>query len=429
MRSDKSQNNLFLKYMDFSINSSQNQSEYMNVMVNVCSTMLNLLKHENLIIDLNYNPSEFWPKAKNKTVAFVDGGLARNNLFNSSPLAIRAGSYVVNKKLKEEAFDTNLKFVLNLFDKQNELFDFIEDESFESLMLTKKKDAARIITEAGQLVNHILTKRKIDLLFLHGPIQAVLTPFVQEGFPPFTNLAIQSIIPSYKKKNMSVDDRHFINVYHECIKLIKNAPYPIYGVLETAISSAYTRNLLYAFKTKGVISQKDYDETINVIKEYRITDNNIFEVILKKNQALKPLEIQKQFYGSKIIQKSRWDEKIIEYPNVFVGFIKVNDFQSPIRIESYNYPKNLINDFSYILAVSKLLPSYSYPVGLHVVDRFVKIPQWMKKASKNYWSTHALKSVMNNQKLGPNSLVLKYISNKNRTWANRPKKSGGRVEK
>jgi len=228
---------------------------------------------------------------------------------------------------------------------------------------------------------------------------------------------------------MSIDDRHFINVYYECIKLIKNAPYPIYGVLETAISSAYTRNLLYAFKKKGLLSQKDYDETINVIKEYRITDNNIFEVILKKNQALKPLEIQKQFYGSKIIQKSRWDEKIIEYPNVFVGFIKVNDFQSPIRIESYNYPKNLVNDFSYILAVSKLLPSYSYPVGLHVVDRFVKIPQWMKKASKNYWSTHALKSVMNNQNKGPNSLVLKYISNKNRTWANRPKNKGGRIEK
>ena len=38
-------------------------------------------------------------------------------------------------------------------------------------------------------------------------------------------------------------------------------------------------------------------------------------------------------------------EKIIEYPNVFVGFIKVNDFQSPIRIESYNYPKNLDKRF------------------------------------------------------------------------------------
>ena len=415
--------------MDFSVNSAQNQSDYMNVMLNVCTTVLNLIKHENLIIDLKYNPSEFWPKAKDKTVAFVDGGLARNNLFNSSPLAIRSGSYVVNKKLKEEVFDTNQKFVLNLFDKKNELFDFIEDESFESLMLTKKKDAARIIIEASELVNHILTKRKIDLCFLHGPIQAVLTPFVQEGFPPFTNLAVQSIIPSYRKKRMSVDDRHFINGYHECIKLIKNASYPIYGVLETAISSAYTRNLLYSFKIKGVISQKDYDETINVIKEYRITDNNIFEVILKKNQALKPIEIQKQFYGSKIIQKSRWDEKIIEYPNVFVGFIKVNDFQSPIRIESLNYPKNLINDFSYILAVSKLLPSYSYPVGLHVVDKFVKIPQWMKKANKNQWSAHALKNFMSSNYKNPNSLVLKYISNKNRTWANRPKNKGARIEK
>ena len=76
--------------MDFSVNSAQNQSDYMNVMLNVCTTVLNLIKHENLIIDLKYNPSEFWPKAKDKTVAFVDGGLARNNLFNSSPLAIRS---------------------------------------------------------------------------------------------------------------------------------------------------------------------------------------------------------------------------------------------------------------------------------------------------------------------------------------------------
>ena len=425
---NKFDNNLFLKCMDFSVNSSQRQSKYMNVMLNVCNTIHNLLKHENLIIDLQYNPTEFWPKAKKKTVAFVDGGLARNNLFNSSPLAIRSGSYIVNKHLKEELFEHYTNVVLNLFDRKNDLYDSIEDELFESLMLTKKKDAARIIIEAAELVNHIITKRRIDLCFLHGPIQAVLTPFVQEGFPPFTNLAVQKIIPTYKK-NLNVDDRHFINVYLECIKLIKNASYPIYGVLETAISSSYSRNLLYAFKNKGIISQKDYDETINIIKEYRITDNNIFEIILEKNQALKPLEIQKQFYGSKIIQKSRWDEKIIEYPNVFVGFIKVNDFQSPIRIETYNYPKNLINDFSYILAISKLLPSYSYPVGLHIVDKLVKIPQWWNKANKKQWQSHALNDFIKSNQKNPNSLILKYITNKNRTWSNRPKNTGARIEK
>ena len=139
-------------------------------------------------------------------------------------------------------------------------------------------------------------------MFFTWPDPSCPYPICTRRFSSFYKLSCSKIIPTYK--NLNVDDRHFINVYLECIKLIKNASYPIYGVLETAISSSYSRNLLYAFKNKGIISQKDYDETINVIKEYRITDNNIFEIILEKNQALKPLEIQKQFYGSKIIQKS-----------------------------------------------------------------------------------------------------------------------------
>ena len=61
---NKFDNNLFLKCMDFSVNSSQRQSKYMNVMLNVCNTIHNLLKHENLIIDLQYNPSNFGQKQK-----------------------------------------------------------------------------------------------------------------------------------------------------------------------------------------------------------------------------------------------------------------------------------------------------------------------------------------------------------------------------
>ena len=36
-------------------------------------------------------------------------------------------------------------------------------------------------------------------MFFTWPDPVVLTPFVQEGFPPFTNLAVQKIIPTYKK--------------------------------------------------------------------------------------------------------------------------------------------------------------------------------------------------------------------------------------
>ena len=44
-----------------------------------------------------------------------------------------------------------------------------------------------------------------------------------------------------------------------------------------------------------------------------------------------------------------WDELIEQYPKIFMGYVKVTDNQAPIRIETLNYPANLISDFSYIL--------------------------------------------------------------------------------
>tara|TARA_Y100001970_G_C14208659_1_gene845589 strand:- start:359 stop:1651 length:1293 start_codon:yes stop_codon:yes gene_type:complete len=417
--------NLFVNYMNNAVHGSPVvQDNFLKVMLNVSRTVLKILKHANLVIDLDYFPSTFWPQNKDKTIAFVDGGLDKSSFLSSAPLTIRAGSYIVNKALNEEFFSQQKNCLVDLYDQKNDLYDFVDDDSFEDLMLNKKKDAARIIFEASTLVNHIQSKRKIDLCFLHGPIEAILTPFTQQGFPPFTKLAVDYIIPFYKKKKLSFEDRHFINVYLECIKFIKKSPFPIYGVVETAVSAAYTKNLLHIYKNKGIISEKDYRETVDTINRYRITDASLFEVILKKNQALKPIEIQKQFYGQKIIQRSIWDEWVEQYPKVFMGYLKATDNQSPIRIETLNYPGNLINDFKYILAVSKLLPNYGYPIGLNVVDRFVKISNWMSKASRNYFTTHLLKKAINNKDKNTVSLALKVLSKKNRAWMNRPNKKG-----
>ena len=77
-----------------------------------------------------------------------------------------------------------------------------------------------------------------------------------------------------------------------------------------------------------------------------------------------------------------------------MGYIKVTDNQCPIRIETLNYPENFIKDYHYILAVSKLLPSYSFPIGLDVVDKFAKIPNWLSKASRNYHTSYLLKKAI-----------------------------------
>ena len=417
----KNNSNLFINFMNKAITASpQVQDNFLKVTNNVANTIYKLLKYGNHIVDLEYIPNDFWIKNKNKTVAFVDGGVDKASIISTAPLSIRAGSYIVNKSKQKELFEENMIFLGDLYDPNNELYEFLEDAHEEEALLSRKKDGARIIFEAATLVKHVLMKQSLDYCFLHGPIQAILTPFTHASFPPFCQFAVENILPFNNNRKLNKDQRHFINIYLECIKFIKKSKFPIWGVVETAVSASYIKNILFINKNKGIISQKDYSQTISVINKYRITDTNLFEIILKKNQGLKPLEIQKQFYGYKLIQKSVWDDVVEQYPNIFMGYIKVTDNQCPIRIETLNYPENFIKDYHYILAVSKLLPSYSFPIGLDVVDKFAKIPNWLSKASRNYHTSYLLKKAIAKRDKNTISLAVKILSKKNRGWSNRP---------
>ena len=118
-------------------------------------------------------------------------------------------------------------------------------------------------------------------------------------------------------------------------------------------------------------------------------------------------------------------------PLVQLGKIRWTHFQvlilviskhhsSPIRIESLSSPKNIKKDYEYILATARLLPNYGFPVGLNVVDKFAKIPNWMSKASRRYYATHLLKQAVKSKDQNTISLAVKILSKKVRSWRNRP---------
>ena len=415
---------LFSKFMSNAVTASPAvQKNFLDVTKSVAETIKKILEDANLIFDVDYKPVEFWTENKNKTSCFVDGGVDRASILSAAPLSIRAGSFIVKPsggQKNRELFEESMVFLGDLYDPKNELYDFDDDDFEEDQMLNKKKDGARIIFEAATLVKHSLLKRKFDYCFLHGPIQATIMPFTVHGFPTFTKFAVENILPFYNKEQLSPEARHFVNVYLECIKYIKKSNFPIYGVVETSTSAPYIKNLLFSYKEKGLISNKDFTKTLSTIKKYKITDSNLFEIILKSGQALKPLEVKKQIGGFKITSGSAWEDKMDEFPKVHIGYIKVSDNQSPVRIESLNYPSDLNLDYKYILAASKLLPNYGFPVGLSVVDKFAKIPNWMGKASRNYYTTHLLKQAVKNKDQNTISLALKVLSKKNRSWINRP---------
>ena len=105
----------------------------------------------------------------------------------------------------------------------------------------------------------------------------------------------------------------------------------------------------------------------------------------------------------------------------FVGYLRTNKHQSPIRIESLNHPKKLKKDYEYILATSKLLPNYGFPVGLDIIDKAARIPSWLGRTAKSYYLKYYLNLAL--QSKDPTTIIsaLKSISDGGRKFKNRPK--------
>ena len=145
---------------------------------------------------------------------------------------------------------------------------------------------------------------------------------------------------------------------------------------------------------------------------------------MKNCQGLKPIEVEKQIPSK---AWGEWQNQMDSFPKVFVGYIKTNKNQSPIRIESLTYPKKLNEDYEYILACSKLLPSYGFPVGLDIVDKAARIPSWLGKTAKGYYLKYYLKIALDGNDKNTITSALKSISHGGRSWQNRPK--AGKVSK
>ena len=338
----KANSSLFIKFVKSAVTASPKvQNNFLDVTAQVALTIQKIIDDANLVVDLDYKGNDFWLKNRCKTSCFIDGGVDRTSIISSAPLSIRAGSYIVKPDAEDkhrEFFEESMVFLGDLYDPKNELYDLSDDDFDEDQMLNKKKDGARIIFEAVTIVKHILLNRKFDYCFLHGPIEATVMPFTVMGFPTFTKFAVENMLPFYNKNKLNAEARHFINVYLEALKYIKQSKFPVYGIVETSNSAPYIKNLLYTYKSKSIISDKDFRNTLSTIKKYKITDSHLLEIILKNGQALKPLEVKKQIKGFSVTSGSAWEDKMESFPSVYIGYIKTTDHSSPIRIESLKSP-------------------------------------------------------------------------------------------
>ena len=437
------------------------QDNYMEVIINLSDKFSNILRKNKFIKKLEYKPKEFWNFKGKKTIYNIDGGQAAVQIPTSAPFGLRVVNYKVkpgDKSNNREDLISDPYVVTDLFDPNSELFDQSDDDGLAD-DLKKMQDGTRIIFEAASALRTGLgqldwpkegkvTPTKNDMIFLHGPMVNPAAGYEVQGdisgkkFPPYSKVTYDYLLPHRKKaelpehrdENPLEKYRKFIPLYCEILKKIKKLDVPVYGCVERPGPAAYgpiTKKLMDNMINKRILKAtdvykntrkpKDPDGMADIIRKFQISDSAFFDYMLDVGEYLDPQEINKQ-------EESKWPIKHWDYeywglgiPKSFSTYLKISENKKPIRIETMEVRNSYVDDLNMVFHSSRLLKSYSFPVGLDIVDKLAKTPDWMKRNIRKNAIMLTLRKAMESGNKRAVAIARKIAVSSDRSFFNRPK--------
>jgi hypothetical protein len=152
--------------------------------------------------------------------------------------------------------------------------------------------------------------------------------------------------------------------------------------------------------------------------KYRLTDPILFSMILSVGEYFGPISVDKQ--GPNHKRPEYWKPKIAQYPPAHVAYMSITADSLPIRIEALNAVAKGARETDLIFHMSRLLPGYAFPVGLDIVDKYAKVPNWMSRSVTAAHATALLKKALRSGDPKIISFAKRVLSTKGRDWLFRP---------
>jgi hypothetical protein len=370
-----------------------------------------------LIKRFDRTAKNFWHAVSGKTVAFIDGGVARIDLPSAAPMGIRVGAYSVkigDETENREAFSTELALVDELYSGEGWSFDDVFEDT------QKMTDAARIIGEASAGLKQLRKNSNLAAVFLHGPLVNPVAPYGTEGFPSFSNEAAQLLFGD-SDRQFSDRERHFVVLYRMILEEIAKQGKPVFGVVERSI--AKRPSVLFAhidaIQDLGSLSPDDAQKIRNDLVSYRLNDAAVMGVMLSPGEYCEPIGIDRQQPSNK--WPMNWYSDIKAYPKALSTYIKSSDEADPFRVETHE--DLAIPDWSLemIFQTARLLPNYGFPVGLDIADKFAKVPNWMSQGIRKEHAVALLRNAMKSGEPKTIEFAKKVLTARGRDWLFRPK--------
>lgn len=92
----------------------------------------------------------------------------------------------------------------------------------------------------------------------------------------------------------------------------------------------------------------------------------------------------------------------------------------PFRVEAFENVADFPALLHLIMHTSRLLPSYGFPVGLDIVDKFAKVPAWMSKGIRGQHQIVLLQKALASNDPAAVSFAKRVLAAKGRDWLFRP---------
>ena len=378
---------------------------------------------------------ETWEKQRGKRIAFLDGGMARiASLPGTDPLALRVGVYAVrpgDRDIDQRENWTLMPYVLGDLTTPAPQ----EGRSHREQPNPKRlQEAARYVLEPLSGLEYLRHHPDVSMLLMHGPL---INQFAQydEGEPNWLPCLKESFLARHEITRLVADTaigpipsigdaslwNQFMAVYGVVSKRTVAHTTPIAGVVERTAGSWLANELLRAFVADGLILDSYRKKVVDdILNKYDISDDFLFGCVLREGEYLTPITL-----GGKNLPRRarpRWQDVVARYPSPSATVLKTTETAFPFRIELNDAAVAGIENIMQVMYhTARLLPRYAFPVGLDIVDKFAKIPDWIARGVSSRITADVLKRALSTGDPNVVNQVRLFLARSPRDFFYRPK--------
>jgi hypothetical protein len=306
-----------------------------------------------------------------------------------------------------------LKLVDDLYSHEGVVYDDDLDD------VAKLRDAARIISEVAVAYHLAKSPRSPDVILLHGPLINPVSPYGLEGFPAFGTAAGRAFLDDPRWKG-DEQERKFVALYLRILKLLGATGRQVVGSVERSVGRVpvVIHEHLSRLQAEKVLKGKDADRLLADITRYGFNDSSLLDIVLRDGEYIAPVAINRQ--GTERKWPREWHKQIRDYPRALTTYLKPSEAVMPFRLESFEDISDFSSVLDLVLHTSRLLPSYGFPVGLDIVDKFAKVPAWMSRSVKGQHQIVLLRKAIATGDAAAITFAKRVLAVRGRDWFFRP---------